>query len=121
MKPTLRLAFLLSLGSVLSFAAEWSGALVDANCYATMQHNTSHGHPGSTDTKRAIRSCSPNEKTTSFAVVQQVGMTFNLDSGGNDKARELVLKAGKKSPFMVSVTGDVTEDTLKVNTIFLAK
>ena len=121
MKPISRFAFLLSLTSVPSFAASWTGALVDATCYATAQHNVSHGHPGSTNTKRAIQSCSPNEKTTSFAVVQQVGETFNLDADGNEKARELVRKEGKKSMFMVSITGDKTEDTLKVSTISIAK
>jgi hypothetical protein len=121
MTLALRLACLLSLTSVLSFAGSWSGALVDAKCYTTAQQNASHGHPASGDTKRAVRSCSPNDKTTSFSVVQQVGMAFNLDADGNEKARELVLKEGKKSPFMVNVTGDVTQDTLKVETISIAK
>jgi hypothetical protein len=48
-------------------------------------------------------------------------MALNLDAGGNEKARELVLKVGKKSPFMVSITGDKTEDTLRLNTISIAK
>jgi hypothetical protein len=121
MKLTLRFAFLFTLTSVLSFAESWSGALVDTKCYAIAQNNVSHGHPGSTDKKRAVRSCSPNEKTTSFSVVPQVGMAINLDTYGNEKARELVLKEGKKSPFMVSVTGDKTEDTLKLSTISIAK
>jgi hypothetical protein len=117
----LRLAFLLSLASVLSFAANWSGALVDAKCYATAQRNVSQGHPGSTDTKRTVRSCSPNEKTTEFSVVQQVGTTFNLDPDGNEKAHQLFLKHGRKSPFKVNVTGEATQDTLKVDTISIAK
>jgi hypothetical protein len=120
MKLTSRLALLLTL-ACLSFAASWSGALVDAKCYTSAQQNTSHGHPGSTDTKRAIRSCSPNENTTLFSVVQRVGMTFTLDSDGNEKARQLVLKEGKKSPFMVDVSGEITQDSLKVNTISIAK
>jgi hypothetical protein len=120
MKLTSRFAFLLALASV-SFAASWSGALVDTKCYTSAKQNTSHGHPGSTDTKRAVRSCSPNDTTTSFSVVQQVGMTFNLDSDGNEKARQLVLKEGKKSPFMVNVSGEATQDTLKVDTISITK
>jgi hypothetical protein len=113
MKLISRFAVLLSLAFVPSFAASRIGALVDATCYATAQRNVSHEHPGSTDTKRAIQSCSPNEKTTSFSVVQQVGGTFNLDADGNEKARELVQKAGKKSLLMVNITGDKTQDTLK--------
>jgi hypothetical protein len=121
MKLTLQVAFFVSLTSVMSLAASWSGALVDARCYTTAQQNVSHGHPGSSDTRRAVRSCSPNEKTTSFSVVQQVGTTFKLDSDGNKKARELVLKEGRKSPFVITVTGDLTQDTLKVETLSIAK
>ena len=117
----LRVAFLLCIASGLSFAASWSGALVDSKCYTAAQGNSSHGHPGSTNSKQAIRSCSPNENTVSFSVVAHVGMTYNLDSAGNDKARELVLKEGKKSPFMVNVTGEANQDTLKVDTISMAK
>ena len=104
----LRFAFLSSLTSVVSFAASWYGALVDASCYASAQNNISHGHPGSTDTKQALRTCSPSKKTTSFSVVPQVGMAIRLDAEGNDKARKLVLKGGNKSPFVVNVTGDAT-------------
>ena len=121
MNLTLRFAVLLSLTSVLSFAESWSGALVDTKCYATAQQNVSHEHPGSTDTMRAIRSCLPNEETKSFSIVPQVGTALNLNTNGNQKAHELVLKESRKSTFMVSVTGDKTEDTLKVNTISLVK
>jgi hypothetical protein len=122
MTLTLRLAFLLSLASVMTFAASWSGALVDAECYATLQRNTKQGsHPGSMDTKRPIRYCSPKEKTKSFSVVQQSGTILNLDADGTVKARELVMKEGKKSPYMVDITGEMTQDTIKVETISIAK
>ena len=106
MRRTSRFALLFSLASTLSFAESWSGALVDAKCYDTAQQNLSHGHPGSTDTKRVLRTCSPNEKTTSF---------------GNEKAHKLVVKEGNKSPFIVNVTGDKTQDSLTVSTISIAK
>jgi len=121
MNLILRLTVLSSLASVLGFAAQWSGALVDSDCYAATQRNASHEHPGSTDTKRPIRYCSPNEKTKSFSVVPPHGTTLSLDSDGNEKAHDLVLKEGKKSPFMVSVTGDETQGTLKLDTISIAK
>ena len=121
MTLTLRLAFLLPIVPALSLAASWSGALVDARCFASTQQNISHGHPGSTDIKRAVHSCSPNKKTQSFSIVEQVGMAFNLDSSGNEKAHALVLKHGKKSPFRVHVTGDMDQDILKVQTISMAK
>lgn len=122
MKLTWRLALLSSLASMLSFAASWSGALVGSECYATSLQNVNHAeHPGSIDTRRPIRVCSPNEKTKSFSIVQASGVMLNLDSDGNEKARELFLKEGKKSPFMVNVTGELTQDTLKVDTISIAK
>src|SRR5271165_4748085 len=101
-----RFALLLLLASVPGFGASWSGALVDEDCYASLQGNTKHGtHPGSTDTNRPIRYCSPTEKTKSFSFVQPSGMTFNLDSKGTVKARELILKEGKRSPYRVHITG----------------
>ena len=121
MTLTLRLAFLLPIVPALCFAGSWNGALVDARCFASTQQNLSHGHPGSTDTKHAVRSCSPNAKTDSFSIVEQVGMAFNLDSSGNEKAHALVVKQGKKAPFRVHVTGDMDQDTLKVDTISMAK
>ena len=121
MTLTLRLALLLSLASMLSFAENWSGALVGSECYAASLRNVHAEHPGSTDTKQPIRYCSPNEKTKSFSIVQTSGATLNLDSDGNEKARELFLKEGKKSPFMVNVTGELAQDTLKLDTISIAK
>jgi hypothetical protein len=116
-----RLTFLLPLACALSPAAQWSGALVDSACYASAESNVSPGHPGSTNSKRPIRTCSPNDKTKAFSVVPPHGATLNLDSDGNDKARQLILKEGKKSPYMVNVTGELNEDTLKVDTISIAK
>src|SRR5579862_3117097 len=106
MTRILRLTFLVPLACALSSAAQWSGALVDSACYASAQGNVSGGHPGSTNSKRPIRYCSPKDNTKAFAVVPHDGTTFNLDSDGNEKARALVLKEGKKSPYMVNVTGE---------------
>ena len=116
MTLTLRLTSLVFLASALSFAASWFGALVDSECYASVQRNVSPGHPASHNTSRTLRVCSPNEKTKSFSVVPHDGEALRLDSDGNEKARELVLKGGKK-PYMVNVTGEMTQDTLKVDTI----
>jgi hypothetical protein len=120
MTLAVRLSFLLSLASMLCFAAHWSGALVDSDCYATAQRNVSPGHPASHNVSRTLKTCSPNEKTKSFSVVQH-GESFSLDSDGSEKARDLVVKEGKKSPFMVNITGEMTQDTLKIDTISIAK
>jgi len=108
---------------MLGFAGSWSGALVDAACYASRQGNVNphEAHPASTDKNGDIRSCSPNAKTKSFSVVQQDRMTFNLDSDGNEKVHQLLLNAGKNSTYGVNLTGAMTQKVVKVETISLAK
>jgi len=123
MTLTIRLAALFCLGSALSFAESWSGVLVDSRCYDSMQRNV---NPTDTltnvdrDMNQQIRYCSPNARTKSFAVVLPEGMSFRLDSAGNAEAAQLVRKAGKKSRFVVAVTGTITKGTVKVDSILLA-
>ena len=123
MTLTIRLAALFCLASALSFAESWSGVLVDSRCYDSMQRNV---NPTDTltnvdrDMNQQIRYCSPNARTKSFAVVLPEGMSFRLDSAGNAEAAQLVRKAGKKSRFVVAVTGTITKGTVKVDSILLA-
>lgn len=123
MTLTIRLAALFCLASALSFAESWSGVLVDSRCYDSMQRNV---NPTDTltnvdrDMNQQIRYCSPNAKSKSFAVVLPEGMSFRLDSAGNAEAAQLVRKAGKKSRFVVAVTGTITKGTVKVDSILLA-
>lgn len=111
------------LAATLSLAESWSGSLVDSKCYGARRSNVNpfETHPASTDLNQAIRYCSPNIKTKFFSVVQQDGMSFTLDSGGNAKAHELLLESGKKSRYRVTVTGEMTQEILKVDTITLGK
>ena len=121
MTTFLRLAFLVSLAPVASFAGSWSGVLVDSDCYARAQSNTKQGtHPGSMG-DQSVRRCAPTVKSTSFAVVQQDGTSLKLDSNGNQKAQELIHKEGNLSQYKVSVTGDTTRDTVTVATISISK
>ncbi len=119
-----KLAGLICLSSVLSFAGSWSGALVDSKCYDSRERNVG---PTDTltsvdrDTRMEIQYCSPKAKTKSFAVVQREGPSFKLDMGGNAKAIQLVQKTGKKPLFLVAVTGEVTGNTITVDSISLAK
>jgi hypothetical protein len=116
----MRLAILFGLASVLAFGAAWSGVLVDARCYAAEQRNV-NPHDALTNVDRdrdqEIWYCAPRSKTKTFAVVQRNGLSFNLDAGGNTKAAELVRNAGKKSLFSVAVTGQMTGNTVRVDTI----
>src|SRR5580704_16132508 len=124
MPRAMRLAAFLCLSSALSFAGSWSGALVDSKCYDSEERNV---NPTDTmtsvdrDKDLEIRYCSPSAKTKSFAVVQQDGMGFKLDSVGNAKAAELVRKTGKKSHFAVAITGEMSRNTIKVDLISIAR
>jgi len=124
MELTTRLAALFSLASTLSFAASWSGWLVDSKCYASLERNKNPTDTSSyVDRNQGdeIRYCRPTAKTKSFAVVDQNGLSFNLDGSGNAKAAELVRSGGKKSVGEVAVTGEMTGNTLKVDSISIAR
>lgn len=124
MELAARLAVLFCLASALSFAGSWSGWLVDSKCYASLERNK---NPTDTlsyvdrDQGDEIRYCRPSAKTKSFAVVDQNGLSFNLDASGNAKAAELVRSAGKKRAGQVAVTGEKTGNTLKVDSISIAR
>jgi hypothetical protein len=120
MELAIRFAALLVLTFALGFAGDWSGVLVDSKCFDGAERNV---NPTDTlthvdrDQGQEIRFCSPRAKTKSFALVQPDGMSFKLDSGGNAKASELVQKSGRKSPFRVAVTGEMSRQTIKVDSI----
>lgn len=120
----MRLAAFLGLSSALSFAASWSGTLVDSRCYGAQERNV---NPNDTltsvdrDTNREISYCSPSRKTRSFAVVESSGQCFRLDPGGNVKAAELVARTGKKSRYAVLVAGEMSQAIVKVDSISLIK
>ncbi len=119
-----RFASLLCLSSALSFAANWSGTLVDSKCYAAEERNV---NPTDTepyadrDRNLEIRYCSPNGKTKSFAVVQPDGASLKFDSAGNVKAADLVQKTGKRPRLYVAVTGELNKNTIQVESISAAR
>jgi hypothetical protein len=117
----MRAAVLFYLTIALGFAESWSGALVDSNCYDTLDRNVNpfETSPGARDWSMQIRYCAPNRKTKTFAVVLEDLTRLKLDSNGNSKAAELVRKAGKKSRFVVAVSGEVSGKILKVDSISL--
>jgi hypothetical protein len=119
-----RLIALLCLSSALSLAGSWSGVLVDAKCYASEERNV---NPTDTlthvdrDQNSEIRYCSPRSKTRAFAVVQQDGAIYKLDSAGDLKAVELLRKTGKRSRFPVAITGEMSGSIIKVDSISVAR
>ncbi len=116
----MHLISLLFLSSAFKYAGTWSGILVDSKCFAIAELNV---NPTDTltyvdrDQNQEIRLCSPGAKTKSFAIVQHDGVSFKLDSLGNAKAAEIVPNTGKKSSLAVVVTGEVSRNTIKVDSI----
>jgi len=118
-----RFVFLFCLVPLPGLAGNWTGALVDAKCYASAQRNTNphETHPGSTSRYETVRQCSPKTKTKSFALIQADGSALTLNQAGNQKATELLLKAGKKPRYSVDVTGEQSGNALIVDSIAVAK
>jgi len=116
----MRIAVLFCMSCSLSLAESWSGSLVDAKCYEAMERNV---NPTDTmtavdrDQNMQIRYCAPKPKTRLFAMVPQEGPSLRLDSAGNAEATQLVHQSGKKSRILVTVTGEQTNNTVRVETI----
>ena len=123
MALTVRVVALFCLSSALGYAENWTGALVDSNCYEFRERNV---NPTDTltyvdrDTREEIRYCSANAKTRTFTIVLREGTSFRLDAAGNTEAAQLVRNTGKKTLFIVAVTGTRSKNTIKVGSISIA-
>ena len=124
MSLMIKLAAAVCLAATSGLAGNWSGALVDSKCFDGEERNV-----GPTDALtnvdrdrgEEIRFCSPNSKTKAFTVVERDGLSFKLDAGGNSKAVELVRNAGKKPHYVVTVTGEMSKNTVKVDSISVVR
>jgi hypothetical protein len=106
------------------FAESWTGDLVDSKCYASEENNVNPFDPPNNvnhDRGYEIRVCRPNARTKAFTVVNSDGQSVQLDASGNVKATDLVRQADRKSRLLVTVTGEKQKDTVRVDSISLAK
>jgi ribosomal protein S17 len=124
MKNALLLAAILCLEAPFAFSESWKGALVDADCYAREERNVNPFDPpfyANHDRGFSIRACRPSAKTKSFTVVDSDGQTLALDAAGNAKAADLVRRSATKSRMLtVTITGEKTEKTVRVDSISLS-
>jgi hypothetical protein len=113
----IRFSSLFSLASVLAVAGTWSGLLVDAGCFRSAEdnHNVSDS-PVLKDVGLEVRLCHPKLKTHSFAIVQSDGQAVALDSASNTQAAQLV-RQGLKSPWYVTVNGEMKKGRITVSSI----
>jgi len=116
MRLIARAACLSCFASMLCLAGDWSGWLVSARCFASMDHNRNDTEK-SWDGNLAIRYCTPDKDTHSFAVVREDGSPFNFDSAGNEKAAELPLSLGKHFVYFVKVATEKLGNAVKVQRI----
>jgi len=109
----MRLAALLFCLSAAGFAGTWSGYLVDSKCWTSRQENVSlDTSTVSRDMRMDLYYCLPGYKTKSFAVVLDDWTALKLDPAGNERAVDLVRRAGKRSLIDVTVTGILDRKTI---------
>jgi hypothetical protein len=118
MKLAMPLAGLLFLVSTASFAAKnWSGYLVDSDCYESVSRNTKGSTTVNRDMDGNTKFCAPSAKSKSFGVVVQDWKIFNFDAAGNAKAAEFVQSTDKQGMYRVRVAGEMVSNILKVDSI----
>ena len=104
MKNLTKFALLFSLASAFCFGETWSGRLVDSSCKAKAQASGEK------------MSCAATKATTNFGVELPDSKTLNLDPDGNSKAIEAI-KDSKTAEVRVSITGSMSGDSVKVESI----
>ena len=113
----MRLAVLFCLVSSLGFGAQWSGVLVNSECYNTLENSVGPGNSAVDvykDRNYEVRYCRANGKTKSFTLVQPDGTSFQLDDSGNMKATEIVRGGKQKNIFVVEVNGELLDRVIAV-------
>ena len=113
MRKIVSLFGILTVSSVLAFADDWQGRLLDASCYQQQKSATA---------------CDPSNSSSSFMLYVD-GNAFALDAAGNQKATQALKARADRStdpakPPSSQVTAKVTgtkdaSNNLKVDTIEL--
>jgi len=118
------LAALLCFGPATGLAETWPGFLVDSKCYEAEERNrnpTTTLEDVNRDKDQEIRYCRPRAKTQSFMFVDHDGISLRLDSSGNTRAAELVRNSAPKGEMAITVTGEKSGNTIKVDSISLSR
>jgi len=113
MRKIVSLFGILTVSSVLAFADDWQGRLVDASCYQQQKSPTA---------------CDPSNSSTSFILFVS-GTPYTLDAAGNQKASQALKTRADRSAdpakppssqVMAKITGSKdASNNLKVDTIEL--
>jgi hypothetical protein len=115
-KVIARAACLSCFASMLCLAGDWSGWLVSAKCFASMNDNRNDVERA-WDANLVVRYCTPDKDTKSFVLMRNDGAPYKFDSDGNEEAAELPLSAGKHFVYFVKVSTQQTGNARKVQRI----
>lgn len=124
MKLALQILALILLASGAILAEEnWTGYLVDYQCYQTAKGDLGRWniYTSERDMDWDIRQCVPNENTQSFGLVRFDWNLYPLNSAGDTKAAEFVRDTGKQRMYVVNLVGNTATGLLDVDSISLAK
>jgi hypothetical protein len=133
MKTTLSAIALMAALSMASYAADFTGQLMDATC-AEQSHSGTPGTPSaatpaspsaSSSTTSSKASCNATSATTAFAL-EANGKMYKLDSAGNTKAAAAIKSRADRSAdptkamsatYTAKVTGTDESGTISVESI----
>jgi hypothetical protein len=110
MRKLLALCGLVAVFSFLAMAEDYTGHLLDANCYAQ---------------SKSAKGCDATGNTTQF-ILSSSGKVYKLDDAGNAKAADAMKGRADRSadpshpatgPVNAKATGMADGDTLKIETI----
>lgn len=124
MKIWMHLAALVFLASPACLATgDFSGYMVDVNCYETLQRNTNQWPTPTVelDMDWDIKFCAPITTTKSFGLVKQDWTILRFDSDGNAKAADLVHNTEKQEVYLVALAGAMNKNILRVDSISMAQ
>lgn len=115
MKNLMKVGIMILATGALALAEDYSGKLIDANCSAAANPQSSSNSAA----KNATESCAPTAQTKSFAVETSSGKVYKLDAEGNRKAEQLVKENPTVSNVTVSGSMESNGSMLKVQSINL--
>jgi hypothetical protein len=122
MKMITRIALFFCLTGISAMAETWAGKLVNSDCYSSHTNtNAIESHPASSDMNLRIRQCRPGTSDSTFSIVDSHGKVVPLDSSTNEKVIDLLKQTGRKDMYRVTVTGQMTQNAVRVETILLVK
>ncbi len=121
MRKLLTICGVLALFSTLALAETYTGRLVDQTCWAARQAQT----PQDQKDQKTENACDVTSSTSSFAVDVD-GKIYKLDAEGNNRVTAAMKGRADRSanpnnpatgPVTARVTGTLSEDTIKVETV----